>query len=49
MLSTYGWKQYGDHVYGIDSFGTSAPYADVISHFGFKVEDIVNYINKKML
>ena len=33
---------------GIDSFGESAPYNDVYSHFGLTEDKITNYIQKKL-
>jgi transketolase len=33
---------------GIDKFGESAPYKEVYKHFGLTVEDITNFIQKKI-
>lgn len=45
--TTHGWHRYvgldGD-VQGIDSFGASAPYADLVKHFGFTVDDTVRRV-----
>ena len=45
--TTHGWHRYvgldGD-VQGIDTFGASAPYADLVKHFGFTVEDTVRRV-----
>ena len=45
--TTHGWHRYvgldGD-VQGIDTFGASAPYADLVKHFGFTVEDTVGRV-----
>ena len=42
--STFGWKQYvGDdgEVVGHDDFGASAPIKELMSHFGFTVDNVV--------
>lgn len=44
MLSTFGWAKYAKHNIGIDTFGASGPAKDVISYFGFDVDNIVNKI-----
>ncbi|QOL20369.1 transketolase [Candidatus Bodocaedibacter vickermanii] len=31
---SFGWERWVDHMFGIDTFGTSAPAADVYAHFG---------------
>ena len=45
--TTHGWHRYvgldGD-VQGIDTFGASAPYDDLVKHFGFTVEDTVRRV-----
>lgn len=45
--TTHGWHRYvgldGD-VQGIDTFGASAPYADLVKHFGFTVDDTVRRV-----
>ena len=43
------WKKYceaDDQVVGIDKFGESAPIDDLMNHFGFTVENIIEQINK---
>ena len=42
--TTFGWRQYvGDdgEVVGHDDFGASAPIKDLMSHFGFTVDNVV--------
>ena len=38
---TAAWRGLADTVLGIDSFGESAPYAALMKHFGFTVENVV--------
>ena len=49
--SVVPWQKYiknkGVNI-GIDSFGESAPYNDVYSHFGLTEDKITNYIQKKL-
>ena len=49
MASTFGWAKYtgleGINI-GIDSFGMSAPANEVMNHFGFTVENIVEQAKK---
>ena len=49
--STFGWERYtgrdGLNI-GIDSFGASAPAADLFAHFGFTAEAIVPQIMNKL-
>jgi len=45
--STFGWERFTGSgttakVYGIDCFGESAPYRDVMNNFGFNTEIILN-------
>lgn len=44
MASTFGWAKYtgfdGINI-GIDTFGMSAPASEVLSHFGFNVDNII--------
>jgi len=42
MGSTGLWYRYSRHVLGIDTFGVSAPLDDVLTHFGFTVENVAN-------
>ena len=49
--STFGWERYtgrGGLNIGIDSFGASAPAADLFAHFGFTAEAIVPQIMNKL-
>jgi len=39
--STFGWSVLADRVIGIDSFGTSAPGAIALEHFGMSVANVV--------
>ena len=39
--ATLGWERYANDVIGIDSFGTSAPGATAMAHFGFTPEHVV--------
>ncbi len=42
------WRGMADEVIGIDSFGESAPYAALMQHFGFTVENIVSRMGTLM-
>lgn len=44
MGSTMPLYKYAKNVYGIDSFGASGPASDVMKHFGFTVDKLVDYI-----
>ena len=44
MLSPFGWYKYAKHVYGMESFGASAPANDAMKKFGFTVEHVVGLI-----
>ena len=44
--STLGWSKYVHASVGIDSFGASAPVADVFKKFGFTVENVVEKATK---
>lgn len=44
MASPFGWSKYAKHNIGISSFGASGKEKDVIKHFGFDLESIVNKI-----
>ncbi|MEX0950511.1 MAG: transketolase [Acidimicrobiia bacterium] len=39
--ATLGWDRYANDVIGIDHFGTSAPGATAMTHFGFTAEHVV--------
>jgi transketolase len=47
----FGWERYvgrGGIVLGIDTFGESAPYKDVLAHFGLTVDAVVVAVNKQL-
>ena len=44
--STMMWYKYADYCYGIDSYGASGKGSEVMEHFGFSEEKILNYIEK---
>lgn len=44
MLSSFGWHKFAPHVMSIDTFGLSAPINDLIKHFNFTKEDLINRI-----
>ena len=44
MGSTMPLYKYAKNVYGIDSFGASGPASDVMKHFGFTVDKLVDSI-----
>ncbi len=49
--TTFGWERYTSNTglnFGINTFGQSGPFHDVLEYFGFNVENIVNAISKKM-
>ena len=39
--TTLGWDRYAQHHHGVDSFGASAPMADLAAKFGFTPEAVV--------
>ncbi len=41
MLSTFGWGKWSKYHMGLDEFGASAPAKDVISHFNFTSDHLV--------
>jgi transketolase len=41
MGSTMSWYKYTKDIYGIDTFGASAPMEDVLEHFNFTAEKVV--------
>ena len=48
MGSSLGWYKYAQSVFGIDTFGASAPMDELINSYGFTVQNIVNvYKNMK--
>lgn len=42
--SSFGWERWVDHMFGIDTFGTSAPASDVYTHFGLTSTAIASSI-----
>lgn len=44
MASPYGLGGLGEHVMGVDRFGRSAPAKDVLSHYGFTVQGVVDKV-----
>ncbi|MFA5693262.1 MAG: transketolase [Acholeplasmataceae bacterium] len=42
MGSTYSWYKLTKHVYGVDTFGISSPYQDVLEHFKFNPLSVAN-------
>ncbi|MCK9235870.1 MAG: transketolase [Acholeplasmataceae bacterium] len=42
MGSTMSWYAYAQQVYGIDTFGASAPFSEVLKHFNFTAENIAD-------
>lgn len=47
MGSSLSWYKYTKEVYGIDTFGISAPLEDALDYFGFTKEKIVEKIIRK--
>ncbi|MDX1528471.1 MAG: transketolase C-terminal domain-containing protein, partial [Gammaproteobacteria bacterium] len=47
-VTSYWYKYIGfeGKAVGIDTFGESAPYKDVFTHFGFTVENVVNAVEE---
>ena len=48
MLSTFGWYRFSNHPYGIDTFGSSGNYKDLLKKFKFTKEDIYDFIKSNM-
>jgi transketolase len=48
MGSSQSWYKYTQHVYGIDTFGISAPSEIALEHFGFMKEKVAEYFLKKL-
>ncbi len=42
--STVGWYKYAQHVYGIDTFGASAPADILMENYGFTAEKLVQFV-----
>ncbi|MDO9630006.1 MAG: transketolase [Acholeplasmataceae bacterium] len=49
MGSSLSWYKYTQHVYGIDTFGVSAPLEQALEHFNFNKEKVAEYFLKKVL
>ena len=47
MASSMPWYKYTKDVYGLDSFGASAPMEDVLNHFNFTKEAVAESFLKK--
>jgi len=45
--ATLGWYKYVDHVYGIDTFGTSAKMNDIKEYYGFTVDKVCSFLLNK--
>ncbi|MFZ9704317.1 MAG: transketolase-like TK C-terminal-containing protein, partial [Bacilli bacterium] len=43
-LATFGWSAIGDHNFGIDTFGQSAPGPAVMAYFGMTPESIAKKV-----
>lgn len=46
MASSYGWHKYVDNVLCIDGFGASGNGEEVMKHFGFTVENVVEKVKE---
>ncbi len=44
MLSTFGWYRFSDHPYGIDTYGASGNFKDLLKKFKFTKEDFAKFI-----
>ena len=42
MGSSLSWYKYTNDIYGLDSFGVSAPLNDALVHFGFTADQVAN-------
>jgi transketolase len=42
--STFGWDRWADDTIGIDTFGESAPGAEVLAHFGFTPDGVADAV-----
>ena len=42
--STFGWSRWVDHAIGIDGFGTSAPGAEALAHFGITPDVVAEQV-----
>ncbi len=48
MLSTFGWYRFSNHPYGIDTYGASGNFKDLLKKFKFTVDDFVEFILQNM-
>ncbi len=48
MASSMPWYKYAKNVYGLDTFGISAPLKDALKHFKFTPEDFAAYVEKAL-
>jgi len=48
MGSSQSWYKYTQNVYGIDTFGISAPSEKALEHYGFTKEKVAEYFLKKL-
>ncbi len=48
MGSSQSWYKYTQNVYGIDTFGISAPSEKALEHYGFTKEKVAEYFIKKL-
>ena len=46
MASSFGWHKYADDILAIDTFGKSGNGDEVIKHFGFTVDNVVNRVKE---
>ena len=42
----YSWKKYSSHNMSIETFGESAPYKEVYSHFKLTGTNVVEFVKK---
>jgi len=48
MGSSLSWYKYTQNVYGIDTFGVSAPLKEALEHYNFTKEKLAEYVLKKL-
>jgi transketolase len=48
MGSPLSWYKYTQHIYGLETFGVSAPLEDALEHFGFNKDKVADYFVKKL-
>jgi transketolase len=49
MGSSFSWYKYTQFVYGIDTFGVSAPLEQALEHFSFNKEKVAEYFLKRVI